>query len=278
MSMRDARGVSDQPMNWGLIPGGEPFLLRGSGAAGVVLTHGLMSSPGEMRWLGQHLAAQGFTVYGVRLTGHATDPRDLTRVHWRDWLACVHDGYHVLRGQCERVALVGHSLGGLLTLAAALDLPAAAAVVLGSPIALTARLAASARWLRWVLPFTDQPDRSGLEDVVRAEQAQRGEPIRGRIRYNRWATNGVAQLGDLIQFVRPRLSAITIPLLLVYARHDLTVPHDQMDWIAQRVGSQHVIRRTLERGGHNLQVDVERDQAFAWISAFLHEHLPPDAR
>jgi hypothetical protein len=33
------------------------------------------------------------------------------------------------------------------------------------------------------------------------------------------------------------------------------------------------MQRVLERGGHNLQIDVDRDQAFAWIGEFLHTHL-----
>lgn len=261
-------------MSVGVFPGGEPFLLRGSRAVGIVLTHGLTSSPGEVRWLGDHLAAQGYTVCGVRLTGHATDPRDLTRVHWRDWLACVHDGYHLLHGQCDRIALVGHSMGGLLTLAAAIDLPVAAAAVLGSPVWPKSRQANAARWLKWVLPFTDQTDRTGLEDIVRAEQVRRGEPARGRIRYNRWATNGVAQLNDLMAYVRGRLGEIRIPLLLVYARHDPTVSYDQMAWIAARLGSPALTQHTLERGGHNLQLDVDREQAFTWVSDFLRAQVP----
>lgn len=256
-----------------IIPGGEPFLLPGSEAAGVVLTHGLTSSPGEMRWLGDDLAAQGYTVCGVRLTGHATDPRDLARVHWRDWLACVHDGFHLLRARCRRIALIGHSLGGVLTLAAACDLPVDAAVVLGSPIWPTARLMQIARWIKWVLPYTDQPDRSDLPDIVRAEQARRGEPVRGRIRYDRWASNGVAQLNDVMAHVRARLGDVRQPLLLIYARRDPTVPPAHMAWIAARVGSPSVTQRLLEAGGHNLQIDVDRHQAFAWIREFLHTHL-----
>jgi carboxylesterase len=260
-------------MTLSLIPGGEPFFLPGGEAAGVVLTHGLTSSPGEMRWLGDYLAAQGCTVYGVRLAGHATDPRDLARVHWRDWLADVHDGFHLLRARCRRVALVGHSLGGVLTLAAACDLPVDAAVVLGSPIRPTARLMQAAHWLRWVLPYTDQPDRSDLPAIVRAEQARRGEPVRGRIRYDRWASNGVAQLNETMAQVRARLGEVRAPLLLIYARHDQTVPLEHMAWIAARVASPTVMQRVLERGGHNLQIDVDRDQAFAWIGEFLHTHL-----
>jgi len=258
-----------------LLPGGEPFLFQGTGVnagRGVVLVHGFSASPAEVRWLGADLAAAGYTVAGVRLAGHATTPADLARVRWRDWLSSVHDGYHLLRPCCASIAFVGHSLGGLLALLAAAELPAAGSAVLASPLAITSPLAAQAHLLRLVLPYTDQTDTSGLVAAVKAEQRRRGEPERGRVRYDRWPTAAVAELHDLVAHTRSHLADVTTPVLLVYAEQDRTVPIAQMGQLAARlVNSRKVTQHRLLRGGHIIPQDADQAAAFAAVRSFLAE-------
>jgi len=51
-------------------PGAEPFFLSGS-RCGCLLVHGFTGTPKEMRWMGENLHSQGYTVLGIRLSGHA---------------------------------------------------------------------------------------------------------------------------------------------------------------------------------------------------------------
>lgn len=252
-------------------PGGEPFLLH-RGRRGVLLLHGFTATPFEVRWLGEHLAGAGFSVYAPRLPGHSAHPHDLARMHWPDWLAAVHDAWHVLRGLCDEIVIVGHSMGGLLGLLASLDLSCAGVGVLASPIYLTGQ-ARLARWLRYIVPYTDQPDKTGLDALVRMEQRRRGEPEYGRVRQDTWSTAAVAQLADLVAYTETRLPDIQTPLLLVYAKNDRTVSYDQMSVIAGRVGSRDVTQRTLERGGHIVTLDADRDATFGWVLEFVEKVL-----
>ena len=250
------------------MPGAEPFFYRG-GATGVLCIHGFTANPSEMRWLGQHLAVQGHTVYGVRLAGHGTHPHDLARTRWRDWYASAHDGLHLLRGACERVVVVGHSMGGLLALLLAAQCDGVDALsVLASPIRFPAKLDHT-RWLRYVHPFTDQPDTSPLQAIIREEQARRGEPVVGRVRYNQWSTFAVYELVELARQVDAFLPFVTQPLQLIYSRKDATVPLDHADHIARRVGSRHVERCTLEASGHILPQDCERETVFDQVAMFV---------
>ncbi len=98
-----------------LLDGAAPFYSHGSDVS-CLLIHGLTSTPNEMRWLGQHLRQQGFTVCEPRLAGHGTTPSDLARVTWREWYADVLAGYRMLRRECGRVFVMGRSMGGALAL------------------------------------------------------------------------------------------------------------------------------------------------------------------
>jgi carboxylesterase len=157
--------------------GAEPYFLKGD-STGCLVLHGLAASPAETRWLGNYLAAQGHTVHGVRTAGHGTEYRTLARMTWRDWYASVIDGYHLLRPNCEKVIVVGHSSGGALGLMLASDerFQIDALAVLAAPVQFLSRAVARTRWLKYIIPFVDLSDKSTLGDTIRAEQARRGEP------------------------------------------------------------------------------------------------------
>ena len=104
-----------------------PYLLLPNGqtrfACGVLLVHGFLASPAELRELGEKFAALGYAVMGVRLAGHGTSPHELQKRKWTDWLASVRRGYEVLAPFCEQVITVGFSTGGALSAIHAADQP-----------------------------------------------------------------------------------------------------------------------------------------------------------
>ena len=97
---------------------GEPFLLlpKNISKIGVVLIHGFLASPAEVRGMGEELVKAGHPVVGVRLKGHGTSPWDLRERSFRDWLESVREGCRVIADLSERFCIVGFSTGGALAL------------------------------------------------------------------------------------------------------------------------------------------------------------------
>ena len=85
-------------------------------ASAVLLVHGFMAGPAEMRSLGERLHAQGHHVLGVRLKGHGTSPWDLRDRDWKDWLDSVTRGYDIIKAFSQSIHIIGFSTGGLLAL------------------------------------------------------------------------------------------------------------------------------------------------------------------
>lgn len=249
------------------LPGAEPYFHFGS-TVGVLGIHGFAASPAEVRWMGEYLAAQGFTVYLPRLAGHGTTPRDHARTGWRDWYATVLDAVAVLRAHCQRIVVVGHSMGGMLALLLASEHPVDAVAVLAAPIQFRARTIRAARWLKYPLPYTHQPDKTGLPERLRVEQARRGEPVLGRVRYDRWSTAALAQMVALSDLAYARLPLVSAPLLLVYSQADRTAPPEHADLITARVGSTSIERHTLTICEHIVTQDSERDEVFRLVADF----------
>lgn len=256
-----------------IMAGAEPFFYPGGGV-GVLCLHGLTASPAEVRWLGEYLAGQGCAVYGARLAGHGTDYRDLRRTRWQDWYASALDGYHLLRGQCDQVVVAGLSMGGVLALLMGAALPVDGLVVMAAPVStLLAKPMRRARWLRYIRPFLHWPDRSDFPQRLKAEQARRGEAAIGRVRYDDWATHGIAELYALMAAAEARLAQITAPVLLIYSEQDLTVPLGHRDFIAGALGSSVVETRTLAHSGHILPQDSERDEVFRLADDFIRRRV-----
>lgn len=141
------------PVNWNRTFRLDPApgtLPRGA----VLLLHGLTDSPYSLRSIGQHLAAQGFTVVGLRLPGHGTAPSGLVSFRVEDMQAAVRLAVRDLHEHAARdlpLYLVGYSNGAALAVdyaLAALDDAALArptGLVLISPAIAISKLAAVAR-------------------------------------------------------------------------------------------------------------------------------------
>jgi esterase/lipase len=65
---------------------------------------------------------------------------------------------------------------------------------------------------------------------------------------------------------------VRVPLLLIFARRDRVVGLNGMDYVWQRVASIDKERVVLERGGHIITEDYDKEAAFQHIAAFLSKH------
>jgi esterase/lipase len=83
---------------------------------GVLLIHGLLASPAELRGYGEYLVQQGYTVMGVRLKGHGSSPYALQNTTWKDWYYSVARSYNILKAHTKRIFVTGFSTGGALAL------------------------------------------------------------------------------------------------------------------------------------------------------------------
>jgi carboxylesterase len=111
---------------------GKPFLLPG-GPFGCLLIHDFASAPQETCWLGTQLNEAGFTVLAIRLSGHGTISTDLKRARFSDWIACVEDGFTILRHQCDKLVAIGISMGGALGLIASVKCGIDGVVAISTP-------------------------------------------------------------------------------------------------------------------------------------------------
>lgn len=239
---------------------GGPFFWRG-GSTGILLIHGFTATTAEVRPLAIKLAEAGYSVSGPLLPGHNTDPRDLNRVTWRDWVDCVELSYEELRITCQKVIIGGESTGGLLALYLALFHPEVSALLLYAP-ALQLNLSKSEILkMHLVAPVRQWIPKENL-DSRDNWQGYFVNPLKGAI-----------QLLKLQNQVRPNLSKIHQPVLIVQGRLDSTVHPLVPDTIYQQVSSTIKEEYWMEKSAHCVVLDQELTQVAEITTAFLERVL-----
>jgi len=246
-----------------LISGGEPFFFPG-GACGCLLIHGFTGAPNEMRGLGEYLHGQGHTVLGVRLSGHATQPEDMIRARWWDWLASVEDGWHLLHGCTERVVVIGLSLGGVLALTFASEYPVAGVAALATPHHLPKdpRLP-FIKPLSLIQPFLPKGPPDWRDPSANM----------GQVCYPVDPTRAYAEVRDLLTVMRQGLAKISAPGLFVYSKDDKTIQVDEhhAELIYAGLGSQQKEIVWLETSGHVITRDINRGLVFQAVAEFVEQ-------
>ena len=242
------------------IPTAEPFYLPG-GKTGVVLIHGFTGAPKEMRPLGDALHGHGLSVLGVRLAGHATQPEDMRRTRWWDWLASVEDGINLLSGTCDRIFYAGLSLGGDLALIAAARIPPAGVIAMSAPFSIDRR----ARYLKlisWLAPWYKKNGKP-----VQTEDIQHRH-----IEYSAYPTRSLAELYTVTQTMQQSLGHISSPVLLINSKSDTTVPFEHAARIKELIKTPEIDQVVLETSGHVVTEGDEKEIVFKAAYQFIQKH------
>jgi carboxylesterase len=242
--------------------GGQPFFLPG-GRTGCLLLHGFTGTPNEMRWMGDYLSGRGFTVLAPRIFAHGTQLSDMYRARWKDWVASAEDGYHLLKGSCEKIAIVGLSMGGALSLYLGSYLPVSGIVAMAAPYRIHDPMV---RRLRPILPLISLVYKSrakgpsGIYDPM-AEQAH--------VDYEGYPVRGGYELQELLTEIRSSLPQLKKPILLINSTLDEAVPPENAQAIYEAVSSTDKEIRMVEQGGHVIPRDLARQTAFSAAGDFI---------
>ncbi|HSS63307.1 MAG TPA: alpha/beta fold hydrolase, partial [Gammaproteobacteria bacterium] len=228
----------------------EPFLLlpKTPSKIGVVLVHGFLASPAEVRWVGEKLAEAGHSVVGVRLKGHGTSPWDLRERSFRDWLESLREGCRVMAGFRERFCIVGFSTGGALAL-----LHAAESKSLAGVAAVSVPIIFGNKNMRFV-PLVHGANRlvraiSPVEGVMPFRPNQSEHP---HINYYHMPIRGLYELRLLRDELRRRLNEVRCSVLLLQGDKDPVVDPRSMGKLRDLLSSAKVEAKMISSKRHGI--------------------------
>lgn len=230
-------------------------------APAVLLIHGLLAAPAEMKGLGERLNKQGYQVMGVRLKGHGTSPWDLKNTTWRDWMASVTRGYKILSAFSNNIHVVGFSTGAALALLLAQEQKIKSLTSVSAPIEFQNKNSVFINLLhhtnklaklmtdRDVYPFK-------INDSENPEVNYRHIPIRA-----------LYQLTKLIKRINQPLN-IKCPIHFMHANHDPIINPSSVETLIQNVGKKEYTTTLINSESHGIvykDIDQTQSKIIDWI-------------
>lgn len=220
-----------------------------------------------MRGMGEFLNQQGYTCLGIRLAGHATNPEDMIRSRWTDWVTSVEDGYQLLHGMTDNIFLIGLSMGGILALLTSTRLaPRVKGVVAMStpsrlptdyPIWFLKLISIVLRYR----PKSKEPPGSGWFDKT---------AYKDHVAYAKNPVRSTAELKKLILEMRAALPKINVPVLLMHSKDERYILPDNVEDIFVRlVNASDKTKLYITGSGHVLPRDASREQVFQSALEFI---------
>jgi esterase/lipase len=245
---------------------GAPIWLRNpKSELGVILVHGYLASPFEMKPLADFLQKKGVNVYVVRLRGHGTSPHQLGQIDLDDWVDSFDRGYTVIRHHCKNIIVGGFSAGGLMALLAAAN----KSDDIQGAFCINAALQLKdirTKFIPTVTAWNDLLDKFKI-DMGKFEYVE-NESENPEVNYNQNYLKGVKVLEKLISRCKSRLDHVIAPTLIIQAMGDPVVNPKSAQIIYDQIMSDDKEIFELDEAKH-IVVKEENQLVFDKIYEFI---------
>lgn len=239
-------------------PLARPFLFRG-GKTGVLLLHGFAGSIADLREFGKELSTQGYTVLGVRLAGHGMSTRDLHNTVAEDWIASARNGLHRLCEICDRVVVLGESMGALLALRLSREDPRVRGAIVLAP-AFRLKGERLRKFASRIFPPSTRWRKSWVDD----ERAARGS-------LRAITTASYRELMRIVETERQKLKDISVPVLAIFSSKDFVTDQYSREILHKALPNERVRTVMIDEPIHHINEAKDRERLFRVMSDFVRE-------
>ncbi|MBI2208341.1 alpha/beta fold hydrolase [Candidatus Woesearchaeota archaeon] len=250
-------------------------LFKKKGKIGCLLVHGLTSSTQEMEELASYLHSKEYTVLAPLLKGHSASVKDLSKTTWQDWYSSVTEDFDFLNKNCDKIYVIGLSIGAMLSLHLAANIKnnkIKGLVLLAPAIFYTSPLAKFTPILKYFKKYSIKdygryyPGRKEAFFDIADEKA-----LKDRIAYKQVPLESMASALKLIKIAKKEIKNIKVPTLIIHSKKDNTIKPKSSQFIydALRISEKRIIY--IQNSGHVISVDFDKKRIFKEICDFILE-------
>lgn len=240
----------------------KPFFRKGD-RIGCLLLHGFTGTPANMRLVAEALAEQGHTVYVPCLSGHGETLSAMDQMSDEIWLKDAFTAYDRLAEEgCERIFVMGLSMGGLLSAIIAAQRPVEGLVLLSTPFRMRQYLLTASRFSA-LAPFV-------YLNTPKAERA-RFRPYNQT--YEGMPTRRLKDLERLTIRARGALHKITCPILVMQSAQDDKVNLVSVPITEYGMGSRQLEVEWLMDSPHGCTYGPEAPKVARRAAAFVRQTI-----
>jgi carboxylesterase len=250
---------------------GKPFLLKNKiSNTGILLIHGLMAAPEEVREIGEIFHSKGYSVYAPRLAGHGTSPKDLSSKKYSDWIESVDKGYEVIKNICDKVIIAGFSTGGGIALHQALTKPEKFEAVIS--------ISAPLKFKGFSFHFTEivnywnlLAQKKGINKFKKIYVTN--HPDNPHINYTSCPVSSIKEVRALMKKVYKSLPMLSIPSLIIQAKDDPKVDGKSGRKIFAKIKNKYKQYQEIDFNKHGIVRGKIKNKVYEGIDKFLNSIL-----
>ncbi|MCH1626603.1 alpha/beta hydrolase [Ferdinandcohnia quinoae] len=236
----------------------EAFYFEGNDI-GILVSHGFTGSTQSMRFLGEQLAKEGFTVCGPRLKGHGTHFEDMELSMYQEWIESLEEGFKRLRETCSKIFITGLSMGGTLTLYLASKYPEIKGII---PINAAIEIEEMAKLAGALEPR--------FLDAIGSDIKKEGVI---ELAYEKTPLKSIGEIVQLMRITKERLPLISCPALIFVSTEDHVVPPENSMYIMETITSSDKEIVKLTNSYHVATIDNDKELIAEKSVKFIKEHL-----
>ncbi|MBY0449634.1 MAG: alpha/beta fold hydrolase [Cyanobacteria bacterium] len=214
---------------------------------GVLIIHGIFGSPHEFKIMQSILNSQGFFTHAVSLPGHGDQPESkLIHVTGESMLAHCRKEYDLMASQCDQVFILGHSLGGILSLLTASKNPPKlnGVITFATPYE-------HAYFVNYFYGFLVFPLKHLFPGLRYAPEYLTGN--KSPVFLPSWFPALYREATGLLKKLQAALANITVPVQLAHSPHDMVIPFSEMQKIAKGINQPDRVRlHVFQNCGHQV--------------------------
>jgi len=209
--------------------GAEGFFYK-RGKIGVLMLHGFSSSPAEFRRLAKKLAENNITCYCPLMPGHGTSPERMTMIKWYQWQDFLNNQLKVMEENCNKIFLVGNSLGGNY----AINMANKSDKIKGIVLMATPIYVRGGRFSKMVFAILRS---------IKLFQKKISPTVDGKTTYDRTYAYDVLPLKSVkeafkvMKVSQNELKNVKSPVLIMQSADDYTLPKSNAMYIYNNIGS-----------------------------------------
>ncbi|MHA1211988.1 MAG: alpha/beta hydrolase [Candidatus Heimdallarchaeota archaeon] len=236
-----------------------PFFYQGNDI-GIILVHGFCSTAQEMQELGEFLNKEaGYSTFGVLLAGHGTSPADLAQTDMIDWYKSLKEAYEFLKETCKKIFLIGHSMGGTLSLILAANEHIDGLVTLSTPIKVEYFMQDYLFLVSDLLQYF--PRKKGEIEIMEKNDL---------LNYRVSSLKAVQNLLDLMEIARVEITKVEAPIFTITSGHDERVPLYNAEKIRASVKSKIKEDYFAEDSPHTILFGPEKEDISYRVLKFIN--------
>jgi carboxylesterase len=244
-----------------IITGAEPFFYK-KGKVGCLLCHGYTGTPDEVHNIGKYLAEKGITSIAPLLPGHGTTVKDLIGKTTDDWYNEYCYAFNWLKEYCDEFFVLGHSLGGALTIRFAIENHVSGIITLATPTKL--------QFIQGIMLAIAAPIFKNV--VYKKNKNEKQDQVKYSILcYDGYPIGPANTLRKLLKNNKSKLASINDPILILQGSLDDKWLRKSAKIIYDRVSSKDKELVFLEKSSHSLTHESEKEKINELIYEFIRK-------